>query len=225
MRAPGQRIDDLTVSVLGGTGALGMGLACRFAAAGVRVVVGSRSPERARAAATTLARSARGAVSGAGNEEAARAGDVVIVAIPWSAHGPLLAALAEALLGKIVVDCVNPLEFDEHGAYPLRVPEGSAAQQAAALLPGSRVVAAFHHVSAAELHDLADRPTTRVIPVLGQDQEATELVQALVDSMPGMRGVYGGRLHCAGRVEARTAELINRYRRHRPGPAVVTSAE
>ena len=219
MRAPGQRIDDLTVSVLGGTGALGTGLACRFAAAGVRVVVGSRSPERARAAAATLARSARGAVS------AARAGDVVIVAIPWSAHGPLLAALAEALLGKVVVDCVNPLEFDEHGAYPLRVPEGSAAQQAAALLPGSRVVAAFHHVSAAELHDLADRPTTRVIPVLGQDEQATELVQALVDSMPGMRGVYGGRLHCAGRVEARTEELINRDRRQRAGLAVVPSAE
>ena len=84
---------------------------------------------------------------------AAREADLVIAAVPWEGHGELLAALAPELAGKIVVDCVNPIGFDKRGAYPLPVPEGSAAEQAAALLPGSRVVAAFHHVSAVLLLD------------------------------------------------------------------------
>ena len=201
----------LTVAVLGGTGEQGRGLARRFALAGHRVVLGSRSAERASEVAAALPEG----VSGADNEGAARAGDVVVVAVPWDGHGDLLRALAPALAGKVVVDCVNPLGFDKQGAYALPVEEGSAAQQAEALLPDSRVVAAFHHVSAVLLLDEAvDRLDTDVM-VLGDDREATDLVQGLVASIPGMRGVYAGRLRNAHQVEALTANLISVNRRYK----------
>ena len=93
--------------------------------------------------------------------------------------------------------------------------EGSAAEQAAALLPDSRVVAAFHHISAVLLLDESvDRVDTDVL-VLGDDREATDAVQALAGLIPGMRGVYGGRLRNAGQVEAFTANLISMNRRYR----------
>jgi len=202
-----------TVAVLGGTGEQGRGLARRFALAGVPVVLGSRSAERAAAAAAELP----GQVSGLDNEGAARAGDIVVVAVPWEGHRELLEALVEALAGKIVVNCVNPLGFDKQGAYALAVPEGSAAQQAAAVLPGSHIVAAFHHVSAVLLLDPEVETIDLDVLVLGDDREATDLVQALVALVPGMRGVYGGRLRNAHQVEALTANLIavnRRYKAH-----------
>src|SRR5690348_8941493 len=135
-------LSGLTVAVLGGTGPQGRGLARRFAAAGLPVVIGSRSADRAEATAKELASATDGDVTGADNERAAAAGDIVIVAVPWDGHGDLLRSLAGTLAGKIVVDCVNPLGFDKKGAYVLDVEEGSAAEQAAALLPESRVVGA-----------------------------------------------------------------------------------
>ncbi len=204
-------VSGLTLSVLGGTGEQGRGLARRFALAGHRVVLGSRSVERALAAAEGLP----GRVEGLANEDAARAGDVVVVAVPWEGHGELLASLAPALEGKVVVDCVNPLGFDKQGAYALAVEEGSAAQQAAALLPGSRVVAAFHHVSAVLLLDEGVDTLDTDVLVLGDDRAATDLVQAVVALIPGMRGVYGGRLRNAHQVEALTANLISVNRRYK----------
>ncbi len=201
----------LTVSVLGGTGEQGRGLARRFALAGHDVVLGSRSAERAQQAAETLP----GTVTGAGNAEAAAAGDVVIVAVPWDGHRELLVELADALAGKIVVDCVNPLGFDKQGAYALPVEEGSAAQQAAAVLPDSRVVAAFHHVSAVLLLDESVDSIDTDVLVLGEDREATETVQALVGRIPGMRGIFAGRLRNAHQVEALTANLISVNRRYK----------
>jgi 8-hydroxy-5-deazaflavin:NADPH oxidoreductase len=200
-----------TVAVLGGTGPQGRGLARRFAAAGVRVVIGSRSADRAAETASRLP----GAVSGGTNTEAAEAGDIVIVAVPWDGHGDLLKELAPSLAGKIVVDCVNPLGFDKKGAFALLVEDGSAAQQAAALLPDSRVVAAFHHVSAVHLEDEAREQMATDVLVLGDDREATDLVQSLADAVPGMRGVYGGRLRNAHQIEAFTANLISINRRYK----------
>jgi len=200
----------LTLAVLGGSGQQGRGLALRFASAGIRVVLGSRDAGRAQAAAASLP----GQVSGADNAAAARAGDVVVVAVPWEGHRELLVALADDLRGKIVVDCVNPLGFDRQGAYALPVEEGSAAQQALAVLPGSRVVAAFHHVSAVLLLDESVETLDTDVLVLGNDREATDLVQALAGCIPGMRGVYGGRLRNAHQVEALTANLISVNRRY-----------
>lgn len=203
--------NDLTLSVLGGTGDQGRGLARRFALAGLPVVLGSRSAERAEAAAADLPEG----VSGADNEAAARAGDVVVVAVPWEGHRELLEGLREALRGKIVVDCVNPLGFDKQGAYALPVEEGSAAQQAHEVLPDSRVVAAFHHLSAVLLLDPEVEEIETDVLVLGDDREATDLVQGLVDRVPGMRGIYGGRLRNAHQVEALTANLISVNRRYK----------
>ena len=206
-------LDGLTIGVLGGTGPQGRGLAFRFAQAGLSVVLGSRSSERAAATAAELTERAGGAVEGADNAGAAQRSDVLIVAVPWEGHGELLTDLRAALVGKVVVDCVNPLGFDKQGAYALPVAEGSAAEQAFALLPESRIVAAFHHVSAVLLEDPEATVDTDVL-VLGDDREATDLVQALADAVPGMRGVYGGRLRNAHQVEGLTANLISINRRY-----------
>ena len=206
-----------TLGFLGGTGDQGRGLARRFALAGHRVVLGSRVAERAVAAADEVRQSLPPAaeISGTDNADAAARADVVIVAVPWEGHQALLRSVAGALAGKIVVDCVNPLGFDKQGAFALDVPEGSAAQQAAQLLPDSRVVAAFHHVSAVLLLDPdVDKLDTDVL-VLGDDRDATDLVQALVGDIPGMRGIYAGRLRNARQVEALTANLISVNRRYK----------
>jgi NADPH-dependent F420 reductase len=137
------------------------------------------------------------------------------VAVPYEGHKALLESLRSELAGKIVVDCVNPLGFDKQGAYALAVEEGSAAQQAAAVLPDSRVVGAFHHVSAVLLLDETVDELETDILVLGDDREATDLVEALVARIPGMRGVYAGRLRNAHQVEALTANLISVNRRYK----------
>ncbi|GAA1780318.1 NADPH-dependent F420 reductase [Nocardioides hankookensis] len=204
-----------TVAVLGGTGPQGRGLARRFAAAGVPVVIGSRSAERAEEAAATLAEVVGGTVTGADNAGAAEAGDVVVVAVPWDGHGELLASLVPQLAGKVVVDCVNPLGFDKQGAYALPVEEGSAAQQAQGILTESTVVGAFHNVSAVKLEDPEVESVDTDVLVLGDVREATDLVQDLCTTIPGVRGVYGGRLRNAHQVEALTANLISVNRRYK----------
>ncbi len=204
-----------TIAVLGGTGPQGRGLARRFAAAGLPVVIGSRSAERAADAAAELAGAVAGEVSGADNAGAAQAGDIVVVAVPWEGHGELLTSLKEQLAGKVVVDCVNPLGFDKQGAYALPVEEGSAAQQAAAILADSTVVGAFHNVSAVKLEDPEVTSLDTDVLVLGDAREATDLVQDLAGTIPGVRGVYGGRLRNAHQVEALTANLISVNRRYK----------
>ncbi|MCA1186678.1 MULTISPECIES: NADPH-dependent F420 reductase [unclassified Saccharopolyspora] len=210
-------VREMTVGVLGGTGAQGRGLAIRWAAAGLRVVIGSRKAERAQDAAREIAEISGGQVSGEDNAACAAAADIVLAALPWDAHADTLAALREPLAGKIVVDCVNPLGFDKQGPFALDVPEGSAAQQAAALLPESRVTAAFHHVSAVTLADLSVDHVDLDVLVLGDDREATDVVRGLADVIPGVRGLFGGRLRNAHQVEALTANLIainRRYKAH-----------
>jgi NADPH-dependent F420 reductase len=203
--------NEITISVLGGTGPQGRGLARRFAAAGLSVVIGSRSLDRAIETAAELGGSTRGA----NNAEAAAAGDLVIVAVPWDGHRDLLVSLRDELFGKIVVDCVNPLGFDAQGAFALPVAEGSAAQQAAEVLPDSTVVAAFHHVSAVLLEDPDVSSVDTDVLVLGDVREATDWVQDLASAIPGVRGVYGGRLRNAHQVEALTANLISMNRRYK----------
>jgi NADPH-dependent F420 reductase len=204
-------VDGLVIGIFGGTGEQGRGLARRFALAGHPVIIGSRSHDRAHAVAREVGHGARGLA----NRDAAREAGVVIAAVPWEGHGELLSGLAAELAGKIVVDCVNPLGFDQRGAYPLPVAEGSAAQQAAALLPDSRVVAAFHHVSAVLLLDPEVDTIDLDVLVLGDDRQATDLVQALAARIPGVRGIYAGRLRNCGQVEALTANLVSINRRYK----------
>ena len=204
-------LDGLIIGILGGTGPQGRGLARRFAMTGLQVIIGSRNHDRARGVAGEIGHDVRGLA----NRDAAREASLVIAAVPWKGHAELLAGLATELAGKIVVDCVNPLGFDQRGAYPLPIPEGSAAEQAAALLPASRVVAAFHHVSAVLLLDPEVDTMDLDVLVLGDDREATDLVQALAARIPGVRGVYAGRLRNCGQVEALTANLVSINRRYK----------
>ncbi|MFD9151898.1 NADPH-dependent F420 reductase [Streptomyces diastaticus] len=204
-------VSSLVVGVLGGTGDQGRGLAYRLARAGQRVIIGSRAAERAQAAATGLGNG----VEGADNAECARRSDIVIVAVPWDGHAKTLEGLREELAGKLVVDCVNPLGFDKKGAYALTPEEGSAAEQAAALLPGSRVTAAFHHLSAVLLQDPAVTSIDTDVMVLGESRSDTDLVQALAGRIPGMRGVFAGRLRNAHQVESLVANLISVNRRYK----------
>jgi len=210
---PAADLGRLVIGVLGGTGSEGRGLARRLAMAGSRVIIGSRDAGRAVAAAASIGSPPQ--LTGAGNADAAAGADVVIAAVPWEGHRDLLVSLAAVLDGKILIDCVNPLGFDARGAYPLPVPEGSAAQQAAAVLPGTRVVGAFHHVSAVLLLDPEVAEVDTDVLVLGDDRQATDLVQALAGRIPGMRGVYAGRLRNCGQVEALTANLVSVNRRYK----------
>ncbi|MEU5362699.1 NADPH-dependent F420 reductase [Streptomyces sp. NPDC005925] len=204
-------VSGLVVGVLGGTGPQGKGLAYRLAQAGQKVIIGSRAADRAQAAAGELGHD----VEGADNAETARRSDIVIVAVPWDGHGRTLESLREELAGKLVVDCVNPLGFDKQGAYALRPEEGSAAQQAAALLPDSRVTAAFHHLSAVLLQDAEIAEIDTDVMVLGEDRADVEIVQALAGRIPGMRGIFAGRLRNAHQVESLVANLISVNRRYK----------
>jgi NADPH-dependent F420 reductase len=205
------------LAFLGGTGDQGRGLARRLALAGHSVILGSRSAERAEQAADDLRATLppTADVRSATNDQAARDAEVAVVAVPYEGHRALLESLRGQLDGKIVVDCVNPLGFDQRGAFALEVDEGSAAEQAAAILPDSTVVAAFHHVSAVLLLDSEVDTLDTDVLVLGDDREATDRVQALVDDIKGMRGIYAGRLRNARQVEALTANLISINRRYK----------
>ncbi|WP_204690675.1 NADPH-dependent F420 reductase [Geodermatophilus bullaregiensis] len=220
-------MDELVIGVLGGTGPQGRGLAVRLAAVGQRVLLGSRDADRAGEVAAQVAGRATAAaggevavqggvsVQGGSNTDVAGAADLVVVAVPFTGHAATLAGLAAPLAGKVAVDCVVPMGFDELGAHVLDVPEGSVAQQAAALLPDSAVVGAFHHVSAVLLEDLSRPTLDGDVLVVGDDRAATDTVQALAGRLPGMRGVYAGRLRNARQVEALTVNLVSVNRRYK----------
>jgi len=214
-------VSRLVVGVLGGTGPQGRGLAARLAAAGQRVLLGSRDADKCASIAAEVAGRAGEAsgrsdvsVTGGSNADVAGAADVVIVAVPFAGHAATLADLAAPLAGKVVVDCVVPMAFDEFGAYAVDVPEGSVTQQAATLLPDSSLVGAFHHLSAVLLENLS-RELEGDVLVVGDDRGATDTVQALADRLSGLRGIYAGRLRNARQVEALTVNLVSVNRRYK----------
>ncbi len=219
----GRAVEDLVVGVLGGTGPQGRGLGVRLAAAGQRVLLGSRDAERADEVAAEVAERAAAAAGGAevsvlggSNVDVAGAADLVIVAVPYAGHAATLAELATPLAGKVVVDCVVPMGFDELGAYVLDVAEGSASpSRRPPCCPDSFVVGAFHHLSAVLLEDLSRPTLDGDVMVVGDVRDATDLVQALAGRLPGMRGVYAGRLRNAAQVEALTINLVSVNRRYK----------
>ncbi|MFG2221885.1 NADPH-dependent F420 reductase [Streptomyces sp. NPDC048644] len=204
-------VSGLVVGVLGGTGDQGRGLAYRLAKSGQKVIIGSRAAERARTAADEIGFG----TEGTDNAACALRSDIVIVAVPWDGHAKTLESLREELTGKLVIDCVNPLGFDKKGAFALKPEEGSAAEQAAALLPESRVTAAFHHLSAVLLQDPETEEIDTDVMVLGEARADTDIVQALAARIPGMRGVFAGRLRNAHQVESLVANLISVNRRYK----------
>jgi hypothetical protein len=211
--------DKLKLGLLGGTGPLGRGLALRFALAGHEVLLGSRSAERCRAVVADLLDGRELPIRPVLNEEAAGDAEVVLLTLPYEGQAALLPGLAGALAGKVVVDAVNPLGFDQRGATMLPVAEGSAAEQAQALLPASRVTAAFHHAPPRLLEDPAREVDTDVL-VVGDDPEARAVVVGLADAIPGCRGIDAGPLRLARHLEGFTAVLLTVNRRYKVNAGV-----
>jgi 8-hydroxy-5-deazaflavin:NADPH oxidoreductase len=205
--------DQLTLGLLGGTGPQGRGLALRFALAGHRVLLGSRSEERARSVVAELLERDL-PVRGVANPQAAAEAEVVLLTFPYEGQRALLPGLAEAIGDKVVVDVVNPLGWDELGATMLDVPEGSAAEQAQALLPRARVTAAFHHAPPRLLAD-PDREVDTDVLVVGDDPAARAVVIGLADVIPGCRGIDAGPLRLARYLEGLTAVVVSVNRRYK----------
>lgn len=173
----------MKIAILGGTGPQGRGLALRFARAGIDIVLGSRSQERAVQAAEELEGKipqASGRITGADNATAVSQSDsMVLLATPWSAHNATLEALKQALTGKILVDLVVPLAEGNPKKVDMP-PEGSATEAAQALLgPDIPVVGALHNVAAHGLRQL-DQPINCDVLVCGNDVEAKKKVIELI---------------------------------------------
>jgi len=197
------------LAFIGGTGPEGLGLAARFAAAGHEIVIGSRSPERAQQAVEKIkARVPQVRATGMANQEAVGRGDIVFVTIPFGGHRDTLEALASAIGAKVVVDVVSPLSFEGGKIAAITVPEGSAAEQAQALLPQAQVVAAFHHLDASQLMRV-EEPAEVDVLVCGDHQEAKERVMALAEKIEGVRALDGGRLANSRYLEEFTALLLS----------------
>lgn len=210
----------MNVAILGGTGKEGTGLALRWARAGHHVLIGSRDAERAWGRAQELARLVPGgAFDGLANEAAGRAGDLVVVAVPHAGHRALLDALRGALAGKVVLDTVVPLDVAGPRLYA-PPPEGSAAEEAQAVLgPETRVVAGLHSLAA---HDLAslDHPLDTDALVCGDDAAAKTAAAGLIESL-GVRCLDAGPLSMAAVLEGLTALMVRLNRRYRSKSAAL----
>lgn len=218
-------MDTYNIGVIGGTGPQGKGLGLRFASAGHGVILGSRSQERAEQAAQEVGARLPGdrSVSGTTNDKAVAGADMAVLAVPYEGHRDLVTGLREQLAGKIVVSCVNPLGFDEHGPYGLDVPEGSAAEQAAALLPDARVVGAFHHLSAQHLLGEQAYLDDEDVLVVSDDGEAKQLVCTLARAVTGKAGVDAGALRLARQLEQLIAVVISINKRYRVSSGLAVS--
>src|SRR5688572_21776832 len=209
------------VTVIGGSGALGSGLALRLTAAGAPVVIGSRDAARAQeAAAWVLERVPEATVRGLTNGEAAEASEVVFLCVPFRNQSETLTNLKPHLRdGQLLVDATVPLAAAVSGKATrlLGVWQGSAAQQAAEMVPdGVRVVAALHTVNAPGMKDL-DHQLDEDVLVCGDRREDKARAAAYIELIPGLRCVDAGRLEMARTAEALTALLIGinaRYKTH-----------
>ncbi|MGE5335811.1 MAG: NADPH-dependent F420 reductase [Nitrososphaerota archaeon] len=209
------------IPIIGGTGALGAGLARRWARAGVPVVIGSRDAGRAAEAAARLREAVPGAeASGLRNEEASAQGEVVFLTVPFRAQSENLNNLREALRpGQLLVDCTVPLAAAVSGkaTRSLGVWQGSAAQQAQEMVPdGVTVVAAMHTLAAPTLADL-DAELGEDVLVCGDRKADKARVARLIEAIPGLRAVNAGALEMARIVEQLTPMLISvnsRYKTH-----------
>jgi 8-hydroxy-5-deazaflavin:NADPH oxidoreductase len=209
------------IPIIGGTGALGWGLAMRLARAGEHVVIGSRSAERAGDAATRVREAVADAeVEGLLNADAARRGPIAFLTVPFRAQSENLTNLREALTaGQILVDCTVPTAAAISGkaTRTLGVWQGSAAQQAAEMVPeGVTVIAALHTVSAQALGD-PDAELDEDILICGDRKADKARVARIVELVPGLRAVNAGALETARLVEQLTPLLISinaRYKAH-----------
>jgi NADPH-dependent F420 reductase len=208
-----------TIAIIGGTGALGFGLAVRWAIAGVPVVIGSRDADRAADVAKRVADKAGGGdVTGLQNEEAAARASNVLLSVPFRVQAENLNNLRYSLQPQtILIDATVPLAAAVGGraTRTLGVWQGSAAQQAAEMAPrGVTVVSAFHTVSAAALTDV-ERKLDEDVLIAGNDRKSKDDVADLVRRIPGLRPVDCGDLEIARMLEQLTPLLISVNTRHK----------
>lgn len=199
-----------TVSIIGGSGALGFGLALRWADAGMDVIIGSRRSEGAASAADEINRICRGrgksaSVRGMLNPDAAAASDIVVLAVPFAQQNEALDAIASELVGKILVDTTVPLVSPKVGTVQLP-PEGcSALRVRQRLNDGARIVSAFQNVAADKLRSL--EPIACDVLVCSDDKDARQIVISLAESI-GLKAYHAGPLANAAAAEALTSVLI-----------------
>jgi NADPH-dependent F420 reductase len=214
-------VSDSPVPIIGGTGALGFGVALRLARAGTSIVIGSRDAGRAEEAASRLKQQMPDAeASGMVNDEAARQGPIVLLCVPFRNQSENLTNLKAALQpGQILVDATVPLAAAVSGRATrlLGVPQGSAGLQAAEMTPdGVDVVSALHTVSATTLNDL-DHELDEDVPIAGDSVDAKKRVAELIARIDGLRPVNAGRLEASKLIEGLTPLLIginSRYKSH-----------
>lgn len=204
----------MRIGIIGGTGREGRGLALRWARAGHEVILGSREPARAKERARALG----GSIEGGSNEDAAGAGEVCVLAVPYSAHADTLRGLAGALEGRVLVDITVPLR--PPAVTVVHLPQGRAAALEAQVLlgPGVRVVAALHHVSATHLEH-PERAIDSDVLVCADDEAARQLVIGLVHDL-GLRGLDAGVLENAVALEALTPVLLYLSRTHKSSTGI-----
>ena len=208
---------DEKVAIVGGTGDLGFGLALRWARAGVSLVIGSRESAKAEEAAGRIRERITGAkVSGAPNADATAQAGIVVVTVPFAAQAGTLNGIKKTFTSGILVDTTVPLAAAVGGRATrvLGVWEGSCAQAAQALLPGVRVISAFHNVSAELLHDLDATPDCDIF-LCGDDADAKQKLASLVNLLPGLRALDAGGLEMSRICESMTALLISLNRRYK----------
>ncbi len=203
------------IGIIGGTGPEGLGLAMRFAKAGDRVAIGSRSQERAEEAERKVKKALPEAkVRGLVNAEAVEQTEVVFLTVPWDAHQSTLENLAEAIGDKILVDVVVPMLFDRGQPKAILVDEGSAAQQARAVARQAKVVSAFHHLDGTDLQNV-ERPMQGDVLVCGDHRGAMKKVMALVERIEYVRALDAGGLSNSRYLEEWTVMLLHLNRIHK----------
>jgi len=194
------------ISIIGGTGALGSGLALRWAKAGCQVTIGSRDSERAVVAAVELSEKAGVMIAGSKNNEAAEAGDIVVLTVPFGNHQDTLELVKPYVAGKIVIDVTVPLMPPK--VRTVQLPEAGSAAKAAQLFLGKdvRVVSAFQNIAATHLADL-DHHIDCDVFICGNDPAARATVVELAKKA-GMKGWQAGRIDNSAVAEALTSALI-----------------
>ena len=207
------------VSIIGATGALGFGLAVRWGRAGVPVVIGSRDADRAQEAVRRAqAAVPAGEFSGAENGDAATQAEIVVLTVPFRSQSETLTNLKSVLReGQLVVDTTSPLAAAVSGRATrmLGVWQGSAAEQAAEMVPdGVRVVSALHTISASVLSDI-DHALDEDVLVCGDRKADREVAVELIDRIDGLRAVHAGALEMSRVTESLTALLISINVRHK----------
>ncbi len=203
------------IAVIGGTGAEGKGLVARWAASGEDVIIGSRQREKGEKVAGEISEKVGKEVRGDTNLEAARAGDVVVLSVPFDGMDAIIEQIKPGLTsGKVLITAVVPMKWGDEIVF--EPPEcGSASEEVVRLVPeGVRVVAAFQTVGAKRLRD-PEEPLNSDIPVCGDDEDAKRTVMDLISKMPGARAVDAGPLANSRYVEALTVLLVDLTRKNK----------